>query len=617
MAYQTTYNAQGQPSGSTWVNEGQTLADALQQSQATAGWYSKDPIFMATGGQGLIQQAPQPQSYANPSTTSNSGSTSLQDATNTSIWPTTSGTIQLKGPSGDVISVDGNDYMAVNAKTRAGYVPYNSTTGASSKVTDYMGGQMFQDPATGKWVPLNVLLGGDWQQNQSAALPDFLRSLTTGTPPPTAGVPPNVPSPPVDTSGNWQDILNALIAQAGLVGNNAATAFSGFNKTLTNFLNYNQTQASNQLASQQDLIRQLMGQVNPAIQSAIDNQNTGLTPEAMAALRTQALEQVPANFNRMEEQIRTELMRRGALGGDLPASAGDYVRELGGLDAQKEALRAGLLSQATLADQSALQQNRANALNAAGLTNSLLGTAGGLESPNAFLGSANQTLNTMLGGVGGQAGAQLQALGVQATLGNSLATNSPESLKSILLAGLLGTAGKNIPGIVSGIEKVISDVFKKPTKDPVTGEVIAGSTGALGSISSAQLTAFFTNPITIAVGAGILATVAWLKSQAHWEANTFVKDFQNPFFSADHSGQVNRIVDSLWQAYGSGQLTKEQATSTKDMLQSLYTAWVDKANKWAGGSSDKTTVATQGISTVKGYFDKVIADLDSVIPQLT
>jgi len=134
---------------------------------------------------------------------------------------------------------------------------------------------------------------------------------------------------------------------------------------------------------------------------------------------------------------------------------------------------------------------------------------------------------------------------------------------------------------------------------PVSGGGVGGSGtsgaagGILGGISAKSLAAFATNPFTIAAAAGIIGTTAWLKSQAHHEASTFVKKFQDPF------GQdLDRILHS----------SESAANKLKD-VESAWTDFSQAAQQFARGGSDEALVVKQAFDTLNPLIANIRSDL--------
>lgn len=148
----------------------------------------------------------------------------------------------------------------------------------------------------------------------------------------------------------------------------------------------------------------------------------GLTPEAEAALRSNAMGAIPAQFQNAQSQLQAQLARRGLFGGATPAS-GLAARELSPLYAAGAGAHAGALRDVILQKEGARRQGLSALLAAQGqgLQGSLaargqglqgqlqgintgfagVGTLGQVYNPNAFVGGAESSL-----GAAGQATGQ-------------------------------------------------------------------------------------------------------------------------------------------------------------------------------------------------------------------
>lgn len=129
---------------------------------------------------------------------------------------------------------------------------------------------------------------------------------------------------------------------------------------------------------------------------------------------------------------------------------------------------------------------------------------------------------------------------------------------------------------------------------------IGGGAGAAGTLSAAKLGAFFTNPFTIAAAGGILGATAWLKSQAHHEANTFVKTLEKPF-----GDELARIVAST-----------ENATGKLSDLESVWLDFSQAAQQFAQAGSDEATVVQQALAHLDPLVNRIRGDLQNQINAL-
>jgi hypothetical protein len=147
------------------------------------------------------------------------------------------------------------------------------------------------------------------------------------------------------------------------------------------------------------------------------------------------------------------------------------------------------------------------------------------------------------------------------------------------------------------------------------GAVTTGGIAPGGGGISSTVTGFLTNPVTIGVAAAIIGVTALLKSQAHWEANTFVKSVQNPF-----GQQLGRIVDGFNAAARAGQLDRGTAQQMRGELTQQLAQFEQARTDFARKGKDNAEVARNAKATMDRYygvnFSKLLSDLDSTIAQL-
>lgn len=215
------------------------------------------------------------------------------------------------------------------------------------------------------------------------------------------------------------------------------------------------------------------------------------------------------------------------------------------------------------------------------------------QNANAAVQSAGNTL-------GAQTAATAQNVGQNTigaaedkaalTLGQSQAAAQNQVNQSDGTSGLIQSAVKAVPALAS--------LF---SADPAAGAVAASAYGtptALGSAGHA-LVGLATNPVTIGIAGALAAGALWLKSQAHWEANTAVKDFENPFAKQ----QLAPFASQWDQAVKAGTMTQESGNQALEAYQTNFEEYTRKINEWAGSSKDKKKVAQQSI---RNLWDKVI-----------
>jgi hypothetical protein len=135
---------------------------------------------------------------------------------------------------------------------------------------------------------------------------------------------------------------------------------------------------------------------------------------------------------------------------------------------------------------------------------------------------------------------------------------------------------------------------------PLGGGGFAASASAPGGVGGGigpAITGFLTNPITIGVGAALIGAMAWMKSQAHHEANTWVQGFQNPF--DQRMDQINRQFHTAAQ---SGQLTRQQALAVRQQVAAIAADYDRKLREFEGKGSDERRVAGQARQTANEQY---------------
>ncbi len=224
------------------------------------------------------------------------------------------------------------------------------------------------------------------------------------------------------------------------------------------------------------------------------------------------------------------------------------------------------------------------------------GLSGGIQSAHELLAYLNGK------GVLGAAGAGIAGLGGAGSI-------AAPGIASIIGASGGGTAvgaGTSLASILAG------GVPELPSSSIGLGAA-AAHTSTVGAESAAH--ALLTNPWTAVVGAGIIATVAILKSQAHWEANTFVQNVQNPF-----GQKLSESVDKFDQLAASGRLDKATALSIRNQVASVTSAFEAARQQFATKGSDEAQVAANAKRTMDTYFgpnfQNVLQKMDATISSL-
>lgn len=168
----------------------------------------------------------------------------------------------------------------------------------------------------------------------------------------------------------------------------------------------------------------------------------GLSPEALAALKGQAIEGVPAHFDAASQRLKAQLARRGLTGGT--GTSGLAAGPLGGLEIAKEQERAGALRGVTLADEAArkadLESRRSLALNTRQLA--LSGMSGGFGAGGDLLSKMLQgtDISPFVSGASSALGEAGHATGIRTSPGLVLRDpNRPESMWRTFGKAAIGT----------------------------------------------------------------------------------------------------------------------------------------------------------------------------------
>lgn len=229
-----------------------------------------------------------------------------------------------------------------------------------------------------------------------------------------------------------------------------------------------------------------------------NNADQGLSPEVKAAMLTQGREAIAGNYNTAKQNIMQELMQRGAIGGNMPGSTGDIVRELGGLEASQAGAASQLGTSIAFEDQNQLQQNRANYLQALGLAPTYANAASTAFNPAPYVSAAEQFQ--------GQIPALLNANANAGQLGISAFNPAP------YISGAGQAYGAQAGLINSGSNLIgnLPNVFPQSTYANGMNNALQNWVNAFGAGTQALGTAPFANAPSsgigaAAVGAGISA----------------------------------------------------------------------------------------------------------------
>lgn len=275
-----------------------------------------------------------------------------------------------------------------------------------------------------------------------------------------------------------------------------------------------------------------------------------------------------ADYARTEATFRANQQQRLAALNQLTATGKDAATsESAALGAN---LNAGQQSQQyTSAQLQELETERANAI-----------AGGDILKANAIGDTITKATNTL--------GAITQ-IGKAAKAGQTMGGTAPYVREAIQLPGETASDASNLP--------------------PTDGNMVTNAAGAVGkAVETAATSALHgveaaghwmvSNPETIVVGVGILAVTAWLKSQAHWEANTQVKDFQEPFDTS-----MRKLQDGVQQS--GGQMDPQQYQQVRQTAQTAlqkYLQVLDQRYREKGTESDQGKVTAQAYQTfLKNY----------------
>jgi TP901 family phage tail tape measure protein len=135
------------------------------------------------------------------------------------------------------------------------------------------------------------------------------------------------------------------------------------------------------------------------------------------------------------------------------------------------------------------------------------------------------------------------------------------------------------------------------------GAAAGGAGGGLGGAVGGLMT----NPWTIAIGAGIAGVTAWLKSQAHHEANTLVKNIENPFWQA--WGQILPTDNAADLAA----MDPTRAAEIGGNLAAMNANYLSLINEFRIGGADEEKVSVQSLANTQPHYERLIAALRSAV----
>ena len=556
------------------------------------------------------------------------------------VWDSRFGTYipgNLAGMSAGVAQADAATRQEVADPRFASGPPATLTTGSLARALAPNAPIAGTGPAprTGTLTPTTAAVGANAvtpsQIGGTATLANALAAQTTAAPQSYAA-----PQQPLQAApqlpADLVEMLRTLVQQSVDQGAQGQNRLNRLVDNYGQYLDFAQQSLGSTMQTRDQLVQSLLGTLTPGIQSAIGGMNEapGLSPEAMAALRSQAVEGPQRDYQSQVEQLKTSLAGRGAYGGgDTPGALGEIVRGYAPLMSNRDSTRQNLLSQAILADEQrkfeSLGLNRQTGLGAINAGTNLTSALGGIYSPNAFLGATEGALGGLGSALSGQTAAGFQGLNTAGGMADSLVRQNElqdnNQLRNLLLSSLLGTGGNILTGLLTGnnndnLEETLRDILGGG--NGTGGGTGGGDTGTTPSGSSSPIRDLLTNPITIGVGAGIIGATAWLKSQAHWEANTFVQNIQNPF-----AQKLTGIVGQFNQAAQSGQMSSQQAAAAANSVGQMWREFLTKGDAFAQGGSDEAEVWNNAKFKGDGQFrglaplmDQVAGDMWATVAQL-
>lgn len=437
---------------------------------------------------GTLQLAP-----ANPSTLTSPvigeqvSTTSGQPAGGRSD-PGGEGTLTVRMPNGEMKNHVGIS-EALNQDLQAGGVPLDAQ-GQPMQVDQFQGGWIVRGQ-DGNWSTLNPLFGQQMTSAQVQALSGAGLSVagiptggstgntgggagTTGGP--GYGAPGGTSGPPPGSAGagylgnqgaqaprlptDIEKALMELMQEARNQGVRGQEALTGLVDDYKNYLGFARSAAEQTFNRRNQLTDTLLGKITPGIESALGTMNeaTGLSPEAMAALRLQATEQPERDYQQQVEQLKTQLAGRGAFGGGaMPGDAGAMIRGYAPLMSARDSTRASLLSNAILANEQrkfdTLGLNRQTALGAMGTGAGLTSSLAGAYNPASLFGANESALGGILNTINSGTASGFQGLNTATGAANVLQEMQPGSFRNTLLASLLSTGGNILtqPGVLNAI----------------------------------------------------------------------------------------------------------------------------------------------------------------------
>jgi len=368
---------------------------------------------------------------------------------------------------------------------------------------------------------------------------------------------------------------------------------------------------------------------NPVYNEAIGRRNEGLPDVTRTALAREATTGLQDRYESAARTLRTDLQRRGLYGGELPANETAMVEGFAPLKSELANAQSKAASDLELNDYNALLSNRNQAMQAVGASidksMSAAGAMGGLESASfkniilsALAGTAGKAitdpkvlkyLTNSLGKVFGIGGPNVVGA-IGGSIGNTALSASVQSTMASALGSELA------PALAAGSGPALAGPAGAAAVTGATGGAAGGAGAAAGGVATptAASQGFFgstigllTNPWTIAAGLGVLGATIWLKSQAHHEANTIVKNIEEPFWKA--WGGILPTDDPTALA----QLPAAEARAMGDALTTMNANYKGLVSKFREGGSDERLVSDQSLNNTQPHVTRILTALRQAV----
>ncbi len=187
----------------------------------------------------------------------------------------------------------------------------------------------------------------------------------------------------------------------------------------------------------------------------------------------------------------------------------------------------------------------------------------------------------------------------------NLAKDIAEQMLQSILVGFLAPLTAKLAGLGGQLAGMIPGMGGAAG----TAGTAAGAAGAAtgGGGAAGAVAGFLTNPWTIAIAGGVLAVGAWLKSQAHHEANELVQKIENPFWKA--WGEI-LPTDNVAELAA---MDPAKAAEIAKLLQELNANYLALGNEFALGGKDEALVWKQSQANTQPHMKRVLDALQQAM----